>query len=132
MDNAITVLVITLRTAWPAAWVLAAFCLFGVFSLKGGPFPPLSAFLLLFLPLLALSAWGGINWAAEGGRNTSHWRGTAHNILAILSILFTFLVPWLYRRSPRLWILGPAVLASIVLTAGAWFVGAMAITDSWL
>jgi len=132
MSGAITVLAITLRSVWPAQWALAGLSVFGLLSLTGRRFPPLRSFLLLFVPLIVLSTWGGANWAAEGLRDSTHWRGDVQNVLGIASALFTIYVPWRYRNVPRSWILGPAALTGLVLTAGAWFVGGMAIADSWL
>jgi hypothetical protein len=65
LNGGITALVITLRFAWPALIVLGAMSVFGVAAALGLRFPPLRAFVALFVPSLILGVWGGINWAAE-------------------------------------------------------------------
>jgi hypothetical protein len=132
LNGPITVLVITLRFAWPALAILGAFATFGIAGAARLPFPPLRAFALLFLPPLVIALWAGINWAAEAGGRVVPWRSTILGILVLLSLALAIATPWLYRLAPRWWLLIPAALGSFALTLATGFVGSMAISNTWL
>jgi hypothetical protein len=132
LNGAITTLVITLRFAWPALLVLGVLSVFGVAAALGLRFPPLRAFVVLFVPFLVLGVWGGVNWAAEQQAGVVHWRSRVLDAFGFASVALIFLTPWLYRRQPRWWLLIPSALAGLILTLGAWLVGSMAISNVWL
>jgi hypothetical protein len=132
LNGVITVLVITLRFAWPALIVLAVLASLGFLGAAGHRFPPLRSFAALFVPFLLLCIWGGSNWAAEELADSARWRSTVLTVLACLSLVLLVAIPVIFRRAPRWWLLIPASLASLVLTLGAWFVGSMAISNTWL
>ena len=132
MSGTLGVLIITLRAVWPAFVVLVVLSGFGILARVGHRFPPLRSFLLLYVPFLLLGIWGGLNWGAQAGPHPSEWRGRVLDAMGVVSALAVLGTPWAFRRSPRWWILIPACLAGLVMAAGAWFVGGMAIWDSWL
>ena len=132
LNGVITVGVITLRFAWPALIVLAVLTSLGFLRIAGHRFPPLRSFAALFLPFLVLCIWGGSNWAAEELADAARWRSTVLTVLGFASLLFLISIPVIFRRTPRWWLLIPASLASLVLTLGAWFVGSMAISNTWI
>jgi hypothetical protein len=132
MKEMVGILIATLSGAWPATAVLATSSSLGFLGSAGFRFPPLRSFLVLFLPVVLLSAWGGGNWAAQGGPHPTEWRGRVLDAIAILSVLTIIWTLWHFRRSPRWWVLLPAAMSSLVLAAAAWFIGGMAIWNSWL
>ena len=132
MNGIITVFVITLRFAWPAFLLLIAATAFGIFGEIGRPFPPLRAFLYLFIPFLVIGVWGGANWAAEEHLRAVGWRQNVLYAMALLSLAFAVAVPWVYRKSPRWWLLIPASLVGFSLSLAVAFVGSMAISNDWL
>jgi len=132
LNGSITVLVITLRFAWPALAILGALAAFGVAGAARLPFPPLRAFAPLFLPPLVIALWAGINWAAEESGRVVPWRSTILGILVLLSLALATLTPWMYRLTPRWWLLIPAALGSFALALATGFVASMAISGTWL
>ena len=132
LNGPITVVVITLRFAWPALVILGALSAFGIAAAAGLPFPPIRAFALLFVPPLVIALWGGLNWAAEEGGSVAHWHSTILGILVLLSLGSAVAIPWQYRRTPRWGLLIPAALASLALDLATGFVSSMAISNTWL
>jgi len=96
--------------------------------------PPPRAFLLILLSPLVVVLWSGFNWAADEalGGNRIGWRSVVHTALALGCVLIALLTPYVFRHSPKWWLLVPCSLTAIVCTAAAWFVGAMAIVNDWL
>lgn len=131
-NGALTVLVIANRSVWPVSLALAALSMCGVARLKKRRFPPLTAFLFLFLPDIILCLWGGANWEAEHRSSSDHWRTTVLNVLGIASVVFIVSVPVFYRREPRWWLLIIGGLFGLGLAFSGWLCGAMAITGNWL
>src|SRR6266850_2543783 len=127
MNGIITVFVITLRFAWPALCLLLALTSLGLLAAAGRPFPPMRAFLYLFVPFLVIGVWAGANWA-----NVSAWRSIVLDVLGVLSLVFAVVMPWAFRKVPRWWVLIPASIIGFLLSLAAWFVGGMAISNSWL
>ena len=132
MNGIITVFVITLRFAWPALVLLLALTSLGLLAVAGRPFPPMRAYLFLFVPILVLGVWGGANWAAEQGGTGGAWRSIVLDALGVLSLVFAVAIPWVFRKTPRWWLLIPASVIGFVLSLAVWFVGGMAISNVWL
>ena len=132
INGAISSLVIATRFTFPILIVMAALSLFGIAGSRGRRFPPFTPFALPLVPYLVLCFWGGANWSMEEHARSAGWRSIVLVALAIASLVFLAAIPVSYRRSQRWWLLIPTAVLGVALVGGAYFVGAMAISNKWI
>ena len=74
--------------------------------------------------------WAGLEPTPDGFERLSRWLIYVSDALAVLNVV---LVVYMWQRhEPIIPFAVPAAFASFVLTLVAWFVGRMAISNSWL
>lgn len=133
-----TVWVITWRFAWPIILVLGLFALLSAASSFSPAWrqqfpPPWLVPAMLFVPLVS-TVWAGAFWAAEQAlpASVNHWRSIAHNALAILAIVVALGLAFWFRKARRAWLTSIFAVFVILFSVAAWFVGTMAISNTWL
>lgn len=133
-----TVWVITWRFVWPIIIILG---LFGLLALGGAILPVLRQQLpspwlfpaMFVVPLTGL-VWAGTFWAGEQSLppSATHWRSFLHNTLSVLGIVVALGLAIRFRHVRRSWLIFICSAVVMLFTVAAWFVGAMAISNSWL
>ena len=133
-----TVWVITWRFAWPIILVLGLFVFLSAASSFSPAWrrqlpPPWLAPAMFFVPLVSI-VWAGAFWAAEQSlpSSASHWRSISHNSLAILAIAIAAGLSFWFRKARRAWLTFICAICVVLFSVVAWFVGAMAISNTWL
>ena len=133
-----TVWVIIWRFAWPIILVLGLFAFISAASSFSPAWrqqlpPSWLVPAMFFLPLLSI-VWAGTFWAAEQAipPSAKHWRSIGHNALAILAIVVALGLSFWSRKARRAWLTFICAVFVILFSVVAWFVGAMAISNTWL
>ena len=130
--------VITWRFVWPIVIVLGVFALLAVGAavLPAGrrQLPPSWLFISMLIVPLASIVWAGAFWAAEQSLppSANHWRSMLHNTLSVLGMVVALGLAIRFRHVRRSWLVFVCAFVVILFSLAAWFVGAMAISNSWL
>lgn len=133
-----TVWVITWRFAWPIILVLGFFAFLAVASNFSTAWreqlpPPWLVPAMFLMPMVSI-VWAGAFWAAEQSLppSANHWRSITHNSLAILAMVLAPGLSFFFRKVRRAWLAFICAVFVVLFSAVAWFVGAMAISNTWL
>jgi hypothetical protein len=134
MSGVLAVWVITWRTVWPAMLVALGLPLVIVVARRRAAFAPSRAFWIPLLPPIAVIVWSGIFWAGESraAAGMVSWMSNGLAAITIVGIGVLLFSAFVYRRSPRPWTVVLAVAANLAFLIVAWFIGVMAISNTWL
>lgn len=130
MNGAITVWVIIWRFAWPlvvAGAAIAAAAGLSHFRPLAASLPPIRAVAGPLLSPVLLVLWAGFNW--------DHRAGPAPTILTVVFVacLIVALVwPFMFRAAAGVGWVVAAGIVGFLYSCAAWFVGQMAISNTWL
>jgi hypothetical protein len=133
-----TVWVITWRFAWPIILVLGFFAFLAAASGSSPAWrqqlpPPWLVPAMFFMPLVSI-VWAGAFWAAEQSfpPSANHWRSISHNSFVILAIVVALGLSFWSRKFRRAWLTFICAVFVVLFSVVVWFVGAMAISNTWL
>ena len=131
LERVITVWVITWRISWPLVITGAGLLLAA--TLPRIPriadyLPPLRAVAVPLLAPLVLIAWSGVHWSTKEPDLPS----TIHSALFVLCLLIAIAWPFLFRNSRGVELIVASGIVGFLYSVAAWFIGTMAISDSWL
>ena len=129
-----TVWVITWRFIWPVVVMIGFLAVASALPLMRQQLPsPRLFWSMLIVPLLGI-VWAGAFRAAEQSlpHDVNHWYSSVHNAMAFVAMFTAVGISVYFRRTRRSWLLFLYALFVIVFTLSAWFVGTMAISDTWV
>ena len=117
---------------WPAVVIGVLVPIVAV--VRGGPpaAPAPGILVAMFLPAIALLVWSALLYGQARSGATATAITVVHLALALGGTGLTGRLAWRARGTGRAWLLVVQFAAALPVTAIAWFIGGMALSDVWL